>query len=131
MVAGEGGEKDKMAARTLLTILFTQFSTSWATATAWWDLATGAMASSYRRGLPGQFITYVHGNGVIYFKCLSLAVASASIFMQRRLGCKQPTGGVKVMLIIVTRINKDGYLISIARLARGNRMMHNVCSRTS
>lgn len=77
----EGGEKDKMAAKTPLTILFTQFSTSWATATAWRVLATGAMASSYRRGLPGQFIPYVNGNGVICFKCLSLAVASASIFM--------------------------------------------------
>lgn len=94
MVAGEGGEKEKMAGKTApLPILFTQFSTSWGTATAWCVLATGAMASSYCRGLSGQFITYVSGKGVVCFKCLSLAVASASKFMQRRLGCKQLTRG--------------------------------------
>lgn len=117
MVAGEEGEKEKMAGKKPpLPILFTQFSTSWGTATAWGALATGAMASSYRRGLSGHVMTYVSGNGVICFKCLSLAVASASIFMQRRLGCKQLTRGTveeKVMLIIVTRINRDGYVIRL------------------
>lgn len=65
------------------------YSHSLAQATAWYVSATGAMASSYCRGLSGQFITYVSGNGVICFKCLSLAVAAASIFMQRRMGCRR------------------------------------------